>query len=345
MKKPTLKDIADAAGISVAAVSMILAGKGKISPAVSGRVRALAEEMGYQRRSTADRPGARKFKYVCILQCEDFPYLWNFSNPFVSFLEEQVVKMGYYPFILHIPNNADPRTVFKEIVGAHAGAVFALHYADAQLFENLEKAAVPVILINNGEYQTRFWSVMADEVQGAYEATMHLVEMGHRVIAYADYFRPTFTILVNDRYFGYRKALVGKRSRLYGRSQDISGSRRLRDPPEKGSRSPSLPCPADGLRRARRLLRRLPHRGPEACGQTGPEGHIHHSDRGRCPGTTRCRFIPKINTMQIDRRLIDTMAWSLLESRLSSRQQSVQVLKQNPRCPMSTAARPGSDMD
>lgn len=326
MKKPTLKDIADAAGISVAAVSMILAGKGKISPAVSGRVRALAEEMGYQRRSTADRPGARKFKYVCILQCEDFPYLWNFSNPFVSFLEEQVVKMGYYPFILHIPNNADPRTVFKEIVGAHAGAVFALHYADAQLFENLEKAAIPVILINNGEYQTRFWSVMADEVQGAYEATMHLVEMGHRVIAYADYFRPTFTILVNDRYFGYRKALV-ENGLAY--TEDLRISVALDDFGTLQKRvADLLHCPAPPTAFAVHddyfgaylieALKRAGKQVPKDISIIATGGDVLDY---------KVPFIPKINTMQIDRRLIATMAWSLLESRLSSRQQSVQVLK------------------
>ena len=38
MKKTTLKDIAKAAGVSTATVSMILSGKGKISDAVVDRV-------------------------------------------------------------------------------------------------------------------------------------------------------------------------------------------------------------------------------------------------------------------------------------------------------------------
>ena len=47
MKKTTLKDIAEAAGVSVATVSMILSGKGKISEAVSTRVQNIASEMNY----------------------------------------------------------------------------------------------------------------------------------------------------------------------------------------------------------------------------------------------------------------------------------------------------------
>ncbi len=326
MKKPTLKDVADVAGISIAAVSMILAGKGKMSPAVSERVRGLAVEMGYRRRSTGTRPGAKKFKYVSILQHEDFPYLWNFSQPFVSCLEDQVISMGYYPLILHVPNNADSRTVFKEVIGARVGAVFAIHYADAQLFENLEEAGIPVIIINNGEYQKRFWSVLADEVQGANEATLHLVEMGHRIIGYADYIRPAFPILVNDRYFGYRKALA-ESGLDYDEELRISVPLHdfgmLQKKAEELFRRP-LPPTAFAVHDdyfgayLMEALKRMGKLVPKDVSIIATGGDVLDY---------QVPFIPKINTMQVDRKLMVSMAWSLLESRLRSRPDGVQVLK------------------
>lgn len=326
MKKPTLKDVADAAGISVAAVSMILAGKGKMSPAVSEKVRGLAMEMGYRRRTTGERQGGRKFKYVSILQHEDFPYLWNFSQPFVSYLEEETIRMGYYPLILHIPNNADSRTVFKEVTGARVGAVFAIHYADALLFDKLEEAGIPVIIINNGEYQKRFWSVLADEVQGASEATMHLVEMGHRIIAYADYERPAFPILVNDRYFGYRKALAesglayDEALRISVPLEDLAMLQRRLEDLLRRPEPPTAFAVHDDYFGAYLIeaLRRIGKQVPRDISIIATGGDVLDYE---------VPFIPKINTMQIDRRLMVSMAWSLLESRIHSRPDSVQVLK------------------
>ncbi len=326
MKKTTLKDVAEAAGISVAAVSMILSGKGKISPAVASRVRDLSEEMGYSRKSPDPASGARRFKYVSILQREDFPYLWNFSLPFASFLEDEVIRMGYYPLILHIPATATAKSVFKEITGARVGAVFAIHYADPELFSELESAGIPVILINNNEYQTKFYSVLADEVQGAFEATRHLVELGHRIIGYADYVRPNYPTLVNDRFFGYWKAL--EQSGLdYMEENRISVSlpdfdsllSRVAEIYRRNS-PPTAFAVHDDYFAAYLLeaLKRIGKQVPKDVSLIATGGDVLDYS---------VPFIPKIDTMQIDQKLMVSMAWSLLESRLGSPSGTVQVLK------------------
>jgi DNA-binding LacI/PurR family transcriptional regulator len=321
-----MSDIAEAAGISIAAVSMILAGKGKISPALVCRVQALAREMGYSRRVREARPGTRRFKYVSILQSEDFPYLWNFSHPFATYLEEQVSQMGYYPIILHVPASAKSATIFKEIKGAGVGGVFAIHYANPQLFEELEAAGIPVILINNSEYQTRFYSVLADEVQAASEATKHLIALGHRIIGYADYSRPQYPTLVNDRFFGYRKALEesGLECRDEHRlSMSLADFEGLTERVAQIFRSPSPPTAfavhddyfAAYLHEALKLIGK---QVPRDLSLIATGGDV--LDYGE-------PFIPKIDTMRIDQKLMVAMAWSLLETRLKSPSLSIQVLK------------------
>ncbi|WP_306302974.1 LacI family DNA-binding transcriptional regulator [Calditerricola satsumensis] len=47
--KPTIYDVAREAGVSIATVSKILNGKGKISPSTRRRVLEAIERLGYQR--------------------------------------------------------------------------------------------------------------------------------------------------------------------------------------------------------------------------------------------------------------------------------------------------------
>ncbi len=331
MKRPVLKDIADACGISIATVSLILSGKGSISPALSERVRVAAQDLGYDRKAKASAGGSRRFKYVSILQREDFPYLWNFSQPFASYLEEQVIQMGYYPLIMHIAAAANAKTVFREITGARVGAVFAIHYADPELFQALEAAGIPVIIINNSEYQSRFYSVLADEVQGAYEATKQLVALGHSIIGYADYVRPNYPTLINDRFFGYRKALeesslgaVGggyaEVNRIHVNLPDFDALERRVDEVFRQTLPPTAFAVHDDYFAAY-LLKALENRGlrvPRDISLIATGGDVLDY---------QVPFIPKINTMQIDQKLMASMAWNLFEARLQNPSASVQVLK------------------
>lgn len=324
-KTVTLKDVAAAAGISAAAVSMILAGKGRISPALAAKVRCLAGEMGYS-RARAAKGSARRFKYVSILQSEDHPYLWNFSQPFASFFEEEVTRLGYYPIILHVPAGATAATLFKEITGARVGAVFAIHYADPALFQDLERAGIPVILVNNSEYQTTFYSVLADEVQGAFEAARYLIGLGHRSIGFADYLRPKYPTLVNDRFFGYWKALE-ESGIEYRDEMRISVSL-----PDFGALERrleeifSLPSPPTAFAVHDDYFAAYLHEALRRAGKQVPRDVSLIATGGDVLDYS-IPFIPKISTMQIDQRLMVSMALSLLESRLKAPSGSIQVLK------------------
>jgi LacI family transcriptional regulator len=207
MKKTTLKDIAEAADVSVATVSMCLSGKGKISEDVASRVQSLAAEMGYSKYKKRRAGTGTDFKYVAILQQEKVSYLWNFSIPFVLMLEDVVQQKGKNPIVLHASIHQSPKMLFREITGARVGAVFSLHYVDRELFTELETAGIPVIIINNSEYQNEYNSVISDNFQASYEATLHVAGLGHKNIGYAEYKRPNYSALIADRFYGYRRGL------------------------------------------------------------------------------------------------------------------------------------------
>ena len=97
--------------------------------------------------------------------------------------------------------------LFREITGAKIGAVFSLHYVERTLFTELEAAGIPVIIVNNSEYQNEYNSVISDNFQASYEATLHVTALGHVRVGYAEYNRPDYKALVADRYYGYRRGL------------------------------------------------------------------------------------------------------------------------------------------
>ena len=87
--------------------------------------------------------------------------------------------------------------------------VIALSPRDEDL-PSLEKADVPIVLIDaNHPSLTQLNRVIVDDVEGGYEATRHLLELGHRKIGYiSDPLQTAFNFTSSrDRYRGYRKAL------------------------------------------------------------------------------------------------------------------------------------------
>ena len=326
MKKTTLKDIAEVAGVSVATVSMILSGKGKISEVVSAQVQKIASEMGYLKYAKGRPTTKGSFKYVAILQREMVSYLWNFAIPFALLLEEVVLQKGKNPINLHAPDHHAPEMLFREIVGAKVGAVFSLHYVERTLFTKLESVGIPVIIVNNSEYQNEFNSVISDNFQASYEATLHVIGLGHKNVGYAEYKRPNYSALVADRFYGYRRGLeqneidfvdsfyisieVEKYDSLLARVQNIY----------KRADAPTAWVVHDDFFAAYLIeaLKAIGKKVPEDVSVIAAGGDVLDYS---------LPFIPNITTMQGDQKLMTSMAWNLLESRLRSESETVQVLK------------------
>ena len=326
MKKTRLKDVAEAAGISVAAVSMILAGKGKISPTMNDRVRTLATEMGYVGKSPDKNSTKRNSKYVAILQREDYSYSWNFSIPMTLLLEEQLVRMGKTPIVFHVPAKYTAKGFFKEIIGARIGALFTMHYVEPELFTELERVGIPVIIINNSEYQNEFCSVISDNLQASYEATNHLCNLGHQVIGYADYERAFHPFLVADRFYGYRRAIEEKGLPFQSCNVINSHTSDFASLVEQVGRIQATATPPTAWVTHDDFFAAFLIEALRANGLRVPLD-VSIIAAGGDVLDYSLPFLPQITTMQVDAKLMISMAWNLLDTRLKSPSDSVQVLK------------------
>jgi LacI family transcriptional regulator/LacI family repressor for deo operon, udp, cdd, tsx, nupC, and nupG len=307
---------------------MALSGKGAISKPTSDLIHATAKQLGYKRRHVQSEHGPA-FRNIGIIQWEDTPNRWLFSHSFVIRLERLLATEGFRPVIIHKLPEIDDMALYHEIQNIHAGAVFSVHYVNTDLFDQLEDDGIPVILLNNSNYQNRYWSVLTDDVQGAFEGTRHLIGLGHRKMAYVEYARTNLTSVVKDRYFGFRQALeeasipTGESQRISIRLPDPQGSRILADALRRLIVDTDDPVTA--LFMHDDYLGTIVHAVLVGMGVSVPRDVSII-----CPGDVMDYsepFIPRLSTMQIDLPVMVGLAWDLLLNRLISGAGDPKVLK------------------
>ena len=206
MAKPTLTDIAKKAGVSPATVSLVLANKGKISDEVRDKVKSAADELRYTRTSASS---ATKAGTIAVLFHFDhqLSQTWNVLRQITLGLEKILSEGNYLTVLIPITFDMSDREIYQKIVDSRAIGVFSLHFGREKLFSSLEEADIPVVVIINSHYQSKFYTVCADNFQGSYEAASHLLKLGHRNIVYADFDIHELPETLSDRFFGFYKAI------------------------------------------------------------------------------------------------------------------------------------------
>ena len=123
MSRVTLKDIAARAGVSLATVSLSLTGRGQVSRVTAGRVRALAEEMGYRPNPLLASLAGKRFRSPEViggvpLAIFSFPSMLDGSGDrpiYHSYLVDEARKLGYAPKVYNITNKSNPKAIFREL--------------------------------------------------------------------------------------------------------------------------------------------------------------------------------------------------------------------------------------
>ena len=176
----SIKDIAKAAGVSPSTVSRALSDHPRISDETKERIRRLAQEMGYTpsllARSLVTRDTATIG--VVITMASD-PFLTHL----VTSIEEVAQEQGYS--VLMSSSYLDPDREL-EVVGAFhgrrtRGIIVIGSQVDTGYLQLRDRFPLPVVLTNCRTYP---YSVSTDNVAGARRAVEHLVQLGHRRIAY-----------------------------------------------------------------------------------------------------------------------------------------------------------------
>lgn len=203
-----LKDIAAQAGVSVMTVSKVMRDAPDISAATKIRIRALAEQMGYTPDSVAQGLRNKTTKLLGLV-------ISAVTNPVfarvVMAIEEQAHQLGYDVILAQTLNQPEReqavirRMLSRRVDGLFITPVYRLEQS-APIYEELVKRSVPtVILGHRASFCSSFVNVETDDISASFAATRHLLELGHKRIAFLA--GPNAAPSSVERLEGYRRAL------------------------------------------------------------------------------------------------------------------------------------------
>lgn len=202
----SIKDLARIANVSHSTVSRALCGSPLVKRQTVERIREIAAEHGFRPNAVARSLATSRTQTIGVV-------VTSIADPFVAEIfngiEDEALARGYAVFLSNC--NADPGREVRVVQSFEEqrvdGIVVTASRVGALYAPILERMRVPIVLLNN-HHPSRFaHSVMIENFEASRAAVCHLIELGHRRIAYiGDRFGYGSD---SERFSGYRGALDG----------------------------------------------------------------------------------------------------------------------------------------
>lgn len=207
VKENTIKDVAKAAAVSIATVSRVINNPESVKPATRERVNSSIQSMNYRPNALARGLIAKETGTVgAILQ--------DISNLFypevVKGIENVLARHGYGIFLCDTDGNIEKEVEYIKMLSERRvdGFIFVgTRPIEAKKNLHIKQLAeeIPVVMINDQILGSNVYSVLTDEVEGAYKAVTYLLEQGNTKIAFITSSAPFTTYRYKEE--GYRLAL------------------------------------------------------------------------------------------------------------------------------------------
>lgn len=177
----TMREIAQRARVSIGTVSHVINNTAKVRPKLRERVLDAVRSLGYQPSALAQ--GLRKKRTNMLGMV-----IPDITNPFFPGVVRGVEDVAYKRSLRVILCNADNDPVkeesyVRELRSYHIAGLLIIPAASANIAEHLRaytSAEVPVVCIDRVPQGWKGDSVLVANADGAYIATRHLIEMGHK---------------------------------------------------------------------------------------------------------------------------------------------------------------------
>lgn len=203
--KVSIFDVAKKSGLSVVTVSRVLNGSGSVRANNRQKVLDAIKELDYRPNAAARSLASGKTGIIGLIvtSLRD-----SFFESVVQELNEVLALQGYY-LAISISKDISPDGTHYLIQEDRVDGMILLSPVEEDHYVlELKRRGIPYVLIDNQNPDNDAYSVTIDNFKGGYEATSHLLALGHTSIAHLcgqEMFRST-----QERRNGFLQALQEK---------------------------------------------------------------------------------------------------------------------------------------
>lgn len=184
-KVPTIREVAEAAGVSISTVSNVLYGKrGFYSPETAQRVWTAVEQLGYRPNHIA-RSLARRRTYTIGVVVEQLLGSVSHNMYFGAVLDgilQGATDQNYQVKIVRVPLDSYERAIGHIEDGSVEGVILVALWAGNPIIEYMEQSGVPAVVAGSIPPNVQLPCVDVEDIAATYQAVQWLISLGHRRI-------------------------------------------------------------------------------------------------------------------------------------------------------------------
>jgi LacI family transcriptional regulator len=203
-RRPTLRDVSVLASVSIKTVSRVINNDPAVAAGTARRVQAAIDELGFRPDPVARSLRVGRDDAVGLI-------VENIADPFMSevtcAVEEVARERGMFVVISsagYAPENE--RAVLSGLANRRVAGLILTPTSGDHSYLALERLRFPVVFVDRPPIQYDADTVLVDNEEGARVATAHLVNHGHRRIAFVGDRLHVYTTRL--RYQGFRTAMA-----------------------------------------------------------------------------------------------------------------------------------------
>jgi LacI family transcriptional regulator len=204
-----IKEIAKLSGVSRSTVSRVINDDPNVKESTRTRVLEVIRKENYRPNPVARGLASGRTRIIgLILPTAQYSL---FTDPYYPGLIQGITtacNAGGYSIMLWLTNPEQERSNFHHVAmdGLIDGLIIASYLIDDPILEKLIKSKIPFMLVGRHPSRANLNYIDVDNVNGAHEAVMHLLQLGRTRIATIT--GPNKMIAGIDRRKGYESALL-----------------------------------------------------------------------------------------------------------------------------------------
>jgi len=205
--RPTIRDVAKKAGLSLSTVSLVINNRGYVSAETRESVKKVVRELSYHpTRSARGLASKTSGNIGFILSEEHFSQAEPFYTRIFLGTEFEARDHNYYILLTTVGDQFDPDDyVPRFLLERNVDGIIIAGKVNEKLISYIDSLGLPIVLIDYEMKRAQHSAVLIDNWRGATLAVEHLLLLGHKKIAFlgGDIRHPSLT----DRYEAYQNTL------------------------------------------------------------------------------------------------------------------------------------------